>query len=95
MKRYIRLGFLTLFMIVAVRSADAGCIDMGSARRWSRVDTHTIILYQSGGDALAVVKLPYCYVYPSSRISKLKDYVCTWDKILVDEEVCDVRIEKL
>lgn len=75
--------------------AEASCIDIESMTKWSRVDSHTIIVYR-GSTAKAVLKLPYCFINTSSDIKFIQDYICNGDKIIVDGEVCDVtKIEKL
>ncbi len=73
----------------------AGCADLSSVTKWSRIDTHKIIMYR-GSTAIALIDIPYCYIYTSSDIKLVKDYVCNWDKIIVEGEVCDIRsVEKL
>ena len=37
----------------------ADYVDVSMADKWSRVDNHTIILYQNG-KALCLTKVPYC-----------------------------------
>ena len=59
--------------------------------RWQRIDTHTIILSR-GSTPKALVVLPYCYIYTSSTLTVLTDTLGNWDgKVLVDNEVCEVR----
>jgi hypothetical protein len=68
----------------------AGCADLSGATGWSRIDTHKIIIYR-GNSAIALLEIPYCYIYSTSEIRLIKDYVCNWDKIVIDGEVCDIR----
>jgi hypothetical protein len=73
----------------------AGCADIGSATSWARVNTHTIIVYR-GSTPVALLKIPYCYIYSTSDIRIIKSYVCSWDKIIVDDEICDIsKVERL
>lgn len=83
----IILIIITLFLFSPKTYAD--CVDVSNVTAWSRVNTHTIIVYV-GDTPLALLKLPYCYIYPASEIKFIKDYICSWDKIIVDEEVCDI-----
>ncbi|GIV53028.1 MAG: hypothetical protein KatS3mg038_3549 [Candidatus Kapaibacterium sp.] len=69
--------------------AHADCADVSNVTGWSYVDSHTIILYQYS-KPIALLKVPWCYIYSTSRIRLLKTYMCSWDKILVDGTVCDV-----
>jgi hypothetical protein len=84
---------IMIFSINSITHAD--CVDVGSATSWSRIDTHTIIVYRAS-TPLVLLKMPYCYIYSSSEIRFIKDYICDWDKIIVDGEVCDItKVERL
>jgi len=73
----------------------AGCADLSDATKWSKVDTHKIIMYR-GSTAIALLDIPYCYFYSSSDIKLVKNNICKWDKIIVDGEVCEIRsVERL
>lgn len=56
---------------------------------WQYIDTHKIILL-SGQRTVAVVDLPFCFLYPTSRVRFLSDVLEYGEKILIDDEVCDV-----
>jgi len=77
------IGLVAVLLLPAWACAD--CVDISGAR-WSRVDTHKIILYRYSR-AIALLEIPYCYIYSSSEIIIIEDYVCNWDKIMVDDEV--------
>lgn len=73
----------------------AGCADLSNVTNWSEINTHKIIMYRKS-KAIAVLDIPYCTILKSSDIRLVKDNVCSWDKIVVSGEVCDVRsVEKL
>ena len=90
----MKLAILVLVSLgVLLLSSDAtlaGCVDLGSATRWWRVDSHTIIIYR-GKKAIAVLKIPFCDIYESSEIRMIEDYVCNGDKITVDGRACDIK----
>ena len=69
----------------------ADYVDVSGVDKWSRVDTHTIILYQYG-QALCLVKVPYGYIYSSSEISFPDTYIGPWSKIIIDGEVEDITV---
>lgn len=71
----------------------ADSVDVSSADKWTLVDSHKIIIYK-GGRAIALLDLPYCFIYSTSDIKFINDYVSNWDKILIDGEVCDIRSVK-
>lgn len=82
--------FFSLIISMSSLSGWAGCADLGSITKWVRIDTHKIIMYR-GSTAIAMLDIPYCYIYPTSEIKVVNDYVCNWDKIIVEGEVCDIR----
>jgi len=89
------IGLIVLVLILIASNVYAGCVDIGTATSWSCVDTHTIIIYR-GSSAIALLKIPYCFIYSSSDIRPIKDYICSWDKIIIDGEVCDItKVERL
>lgn len=91
----ILLFLVVLFLFAAFTKAWAGCANLSGANKWERIDTHTIIIYR-GSNAIALLKIPYCYIYPSSNIRIIKENVCNWDKIIIDDEACDIRnVERL
>ena len=70
------------------------CAMVSQPSTWMFVDSHTIILNAPGGKVL--VKIPYCYLSRMSSIIVIKDYMCAYDKIIVDGEACDVtKVERL
>lgn len=90
-----------MFLIIAVlvmlncTMAWAGCADLSGATGWARIDTHQIIIYR-GRTPLALLDISYCYIYPTSRIRFIRNYVCDWEKIIIDREVCDIiKVERL
>jgi hypothetical protein len=94
MKKLIFLIIAALVMLNCTM-AWAECADVSGATSWSRIDTHKIIIYR-GSTPLALLDIPYCYIYSTSEIRFIKDYVCNWDKIIIDGEVCDIRnVERL
>lgn len=92
-----RITHLLVALIYGLTSqvAWAGCADLDSANKWTRIDNHKVVMYR-GSTAIALLEIPYCYVNSGSDIRLVKPYVCNWDKIIVDGEVCDIRrVEKL
>ena len=95
MIRNILITAIVIILLFWYRPVFAGCADIGGANSWSRIDTHTIIVYRAG-TPIALLKIPYCFIYSSSDIRIIKSLVCSWDKIFVDDEVCDIsKVERL
>jgi len=79
-----------IFILFAKTLSHADCLYVYGTERWSYLNSHKIIIYR-GSSAVAVLEIPYCNIYSSSGIRFLGDDVCNWGKIIVDDEVCDVR----
>lgn len=86
MKKALLVTFLIAFVVPIVF---ADYVDISGANKWSRVDTHTIILY-AYGRALCLVRVPYGYIYSTSEISFPDTYIGPWSKIIVDGEAEDI-----
>ncbi len=76
--------------LFAAASAWAACVNLGTATKWQRIDSHKIIIYR-GSRAVALLDIPYCFVYSTSDIRIVKNSVCNWEKIILDGEICDIR----
>jgi len=59
------------------------------ANKWSRIDSHSFIVYR-GSKAICLVRT-CAYIYPSSSIRFLDDTISNFDKMIVDNEVEDIR----
>ncbi len=93
--RWSIVASITAIIVSAPLAALASCVDFGNVTAWSRFDAHTIIVYQNQRP-IALLKIPYCYVYSSAEIRMIKEYVCDWDKIIVDDDVCEItRVERI
>jgi hypothetical protein len=79
-----------LFCVFSGSIAWADCVDLSNATNWSDINTHRIVMYQKN-KAIAAMEIPYCTILKSSDIRLIKTTVCSWDKIIVSGEVCDVR----
>lgn len=90
MNKIILIILVTIMIFLFSHITYADCVDVSSVTAWSRVNAHTIIIYV-GETPLALLKLPYCYIYSTSEIKFIKDYICNWDQMIVDEEVCDIK----
>jgi hypothetical protein len=87
---------IILATAVLASMAAADYIYASDVSKWQLIDRHHIILYTTYGTAVAILDIPYCYIYPSSDIRFISDSIGNWDKILIDGEVCDVReVKKL
>lgn len=90
MKKIFAVLFLVLFVCAA--KADYS-VYIGNAVKWSHIDSHTIVLY-SYSKAICIVKARYAYIYSSSDIRFLSDYISNWDYFLLDghrEEITSVE----
>jgi hypothetical protein len=71
-------------------AAEANCVSLSTADKWTRVDQHTIMLLFRG-QPVAAVRLPYCFVYPASKVNIVKRDVCVGDTaFMVDGTSCVV-----
>jgi hypothetical protein len=88
MKGLLVISALLLCLIGSVARADY-VYDATSTTQWQFIDTHTIILVKSARP-YALVKMPFCFIYSSSRLQVLTDDLGPYQgKILVDDEVCE------
>jgi len=93
----IKVTFLFVVLLVGLLSSIvwADCVDLSVSTSWARLDSHKIIVYR-GSTAIALLEIPYCFIYSTSEIKLVKDYVCNWDKIIIDGDVCDItKVERL
>jgi hypothetical protein len=90
MKLAIRVLVSLVVLLLSSNPTLAGCVDLGSATRWWRVDSHTIVIYR-GRKAIAFLKIPFCDIDGSSEIHMIEDYVCSGDKITVDGRACVIE----
>ncbi|RMF34316.1 MAG: hypothetical protein D6747_05125 [Chlorobiota bacterium] len=83
------VGALVIALACICGSARADCADFSDISGWKLIDSHTIVLYR-GSCAAAILQVPWCWIFPTSRIQLLKTYMCPWDRIVVDGTVCVV-----
>jgi hypothetical protein len=76
-----------LLMLPMVAMADT--VNIYGANRWSRVDSHTIIVYR-GTKALCLVKT-WGFIYTTSKIRFVEDTISSYDKMIIDGDVEDIR----
>jgi hypothetical protein len=78
-----------VMMFVLVFAVFADYVSIYGVTSWSRIDSHTIILYR-GSTAVAKVEVRYAFIYSTSTIKFTKDYIGPWDEIIIDGESCDI-----
>jgi len=88
MNSKIVILIITLIILTAPARADYN-VNIFGANQWSCLDSHTIIIYRYSR-AICLVKT-YGYIYPTSDIRFLDDYISNFDKMIVDREVVDIR----
>jgi len=82
-------NLLLTLLIFAPLAAVGDMVNIYGANRWSRIDSHTIIVYR-GSKALCLVKT-WGYVFSSSRISFVDDTISNFDKMIIDGKAEDIR----
>lgn len=88
-RRLIKLIFFFGFILVRTL-AHADCVVVYSANSWEFLDSHSIILYDFS-KPLAVLRIPWCSVFNLSDICLTENYICEGDKLIVDNETCEIR----
>lgn len=87
-------NFLLILLLSAPPCALADTVNISGASRWSRTDSHTIIIYR-GSKAICVVKTR-AYIYSSSQIRFKGDTISNYDQIVIDGAAEDIReVKKL
>jgi hypothetical protein len=86
-KLSVLLTFTALVLLPVFLWAD--CTDLGEFTSWALKDSHTILFYR-GNLLLAKVFLPDCEVKPNSTVRLTVSYVCSSDKILIDDKECSI-----
>jgi hypothetical protein len=85
-----KIIILIIALIAAVTPAHADYnVNIFGANQWARLDSHTIIIYRYSRP-ICLVKT-YGYIYPTSDIRFLDDYISNFDKMIVDREVVEIR----
>lgn len=85
-----KIIILIISLIAAVTPAYADYnVNIYGANKWARLDSHTIIVYRYSRP-ICLVKI-YGYIYPTSDIRFLDDYISNFDKMIVDREVVEIR----
>jgi hypothetical protein len=77
-----------LAIIIVAFIASADYISLTGYEKWSMVDNHSFILYQSGRP-IALIKVD-CYLYSSSDLIIPGTYIGPYDKVIIDKEVCEI-----
>ncbi len=83
--RKILLALLLLSPIASM----ADTVNISGANRWARLDSHTIIIYR-GTKAICLVKT-WGFIYTSSDIRFTDDTISSYDKMIIDRDVADIR----
>lgn len=87
--RVIKLIFPPIFILIWTL-AHADCVGVYSANSWEFLDSHSIILYDFS-KPLAVLRIPWCNVFNLSDICLTENNICEGDKLIVDNERCEIR----
>jgi len=77
------------FLLLAPLASMADTVNIFGANRWSRIDTHTIIVYR-GTKAICLVKT-WGFIYTTSEIRFTDDTISSFDKMIIDGNVEDIR----
>lgn len=87
--RVIKLIFPPIFILIWTL-AHADCVGVYSANSWEFLDSHSIILYDFS-KPFAVLRIPWCNVFNLSDICLTENNICEGDKLIVDNERCEIR----
>lgn len=88
-RRVIKLIFFTFFILIWTL-AHADCVGVYGTTSWEFLDSHSIILFDFS-KPLAVLRIPWCNVFNLSDICLTEYYICEGDKLIVDNETCEIR----
>jgi len=80
---------LLALVLLSPLASMADTVNIFGADRWSRIDTHTIIVYR-GTKAICLVKT-WGFIYTSSQIRFTDDFISSFDKMIIDGDVEDIR----
>jgi hypothetical protein len=80
---------LCVVLIAVCGRSVADCANVSGVTGWRYIDSHTIVVYR-GTQPIALLKIPWCFIFTTSQIRFLKTFICPWDKILIDGNVCDI-----
>ena len=89
------ISILTLvFIFLLTGLILAACIDVAAITRWTRIDSHAIMVYKDT-NPVALIKIPSCNILAKSVIQFSNDTVCDGDTVTVDGKSCDVsKVDK-
>ena len=87
---------ITLFLLAVTLTlpslAFSDCLTFGTVQRpvsWQVVDERTVAFYE-GVTPIALVRVQTCTLSPSSTVRLIKRYLCDSDKIIIDNEPCNI-----
>ena len=78
------------FFIDLAGTAHAGCIGFQAAESWEFVDSHSIAIYDFS-KPLGTLRIPWCAVFRLSDVCLHHSYLCEGDRIVVDDQACEIR----
>lgn len=76
-------------LLLSPLAAMADTVNIFGANRWSRIDSHTIIIYR-GTKAICLVKT-WGFIFTTSDIRFTDDTISSYDKMIIDGDVEDIR----
>jgi hypothetical protein len=89
----VTIVFVLLFLLSAVLSfpdpAASDCVDLERATSYYVQGAHTVIFYE-GMRPVALLEVPYCAIRRESTVHLTKNYLCDFDDILIDGDVCSI-----
>lgn len=92
MKLLKAISLSSLFILLISNLAVADCVFNAQGKtRFSRLDSHTIIL--SGGAGRDIMLKTFCFIYRTSEVQVLQDSFCSYasDVLYIDGNVCGVN----
>ncbi len=69
--------------------ATADCVDLTRSTSYYIQGGHAIIFYE-GLRPVASVEVPYCVIRQDSNVRLTKNYVCDFDDIVIDGDICGI-----
>jgi hypothetical protein len=69
--------------------ATSDCVNLGRSTSYYIQGAHSVIFYE-GMRPVAFVDVPYCSIGRESIIRLTKSYVCDFDDIIIDGDVCTI-----
>lgn len=88
-----KIFYLTLLLIISSIPILADYVNILGWTNWSRIDSHTIIIYRFS-NALCIIKVNLAFIYFNSTISIPDTYIHEGSDIIIDGKKYQMSLVK-